>query len=71
MTHPTPRWTILIGCFLLAVPAVMFTGCETPPTPGITETSPNVYTVTVEEKSSSGGDLEKPGHPLAGDGFCR
>ena len=34
----------------------MFTGCGTPPVPGIVESSPNLYTVTVQEKSSSNVD---------------
>ena len=56
MTHPTPRWTFQASLFLFAVPAVMFTGCATPPAPGIVETSPNVYKVTVQEKISSDVD---------------
>jgi hypothetical protein len=59
MTHPTSRWTLVAGFFLLAVPLVMFTGCETVPAPGIVETSPNVYTATVRDKASSQADLKR------------
>ena len=50
MSQSMPRWPVLLALLALTVPGVLLTGCASPTTPGIVQTSPDTYMVTVQEK---------------------